>query len=220
MTTAESTSVPRLKRGSLEPGQRFARWTVVQKAERIGSRLYHLCRCDCGTERLVREYFLRVGHSQSCGCLNRDVITKHGAHESPEYYVWRAIKARCRNPGHAAYPRYGGRGVGICDEWFNDFSAFIAHVGRRPSNQYSIERIDNNKGYEPGNVCWATIKEQCVNKRNVKLYEFNGRALCIAHWANEIGMSETTLGDRLRQGCSIEEALTRPVINPAIRRRA
>jgi len=95
--------------------------------------------------------------------------TRHGearrAQRTAEYVCWRAIKARCGNPKSEDYELYGARGIRICDEWRNDFGAFLAHVGRRPSSKHSIDRIDNNGNYEPGNVRWATPKEQRDNQR-------------------------------------------------------
>jgi len=90
---------------------------------------------------------------------------KHGLSQTPEYKCWQQIKARCLNPNHIAYAEYGGRGITISSSWENDFQAFLAHVGERPSSKHSLDRIKNELGYEPGNVCWATKEEQNNNRR-------------------------------------------------------
>jgi len=90
---------------------------------------------------------------------------KHGRSQLPEYKCWQQIKQRCLNPKHAAYPNYGGRGISVAPEWAGDFEAFFAHVGSRPTSKHSLERVDNDKGYEPGNCRWATWEEQARNRR-------------------------------------------------------
>lgn len=126
----------------------------------------------------------------------------------PEYEAWRSIRGRCLNPNDQAYPSYGGRGITICDDWRDSFPAFLRDVGPRPSAEHSIDRIDNNQGYEPGNVRWSTRTEQGRNKRNNHLLTLNGETRCVSEWAEVIGIQATTLFRRIRKGWTVERALT------------
>lgn len=90
---------------------------------------------------------------------------KHGFHGMPEYLAWRMMIARCHRAAHIDYPEYGGRGILVCQEWREDFRSFFQHIGSRPSADHSLDRIENSRGYEPGNVRWATAKEQALNRR-------------------------------------------------------
>ncbi len=114
--------------------------------------------------------------------------------DSPEYKTWENMKARCHNPNAAGYQYYGGRGISVCAEWRGDFSAFLQHIGPRPGIEYSVDRIDNDKGYAPGNVRWATRAQQHVNKRarkDVKLVDAD--IAFILHWA-AIGYTQIKIG--------------------------
>lgn len=157
-------------------GQRFGRLVVLSRAEN-GPRNapYWNVRCDCGTERVTRGASLRTGGSKSCGCLvkdnNRRRETTHGEAQgtdhnaTPEYNAWSSMKGRCHNPRDKGYPNYGGRGIEVCESWRNSYQAFLGDVGRRPGPGYSIDRIDVNGNYEPGNVRWATARQQVRNRR-------------------------------------------------------
>lgn len=150
-------------------GQRFGRLTAISRVHRPNGKAYWLCKCDCGGETVTNGNSLRRGHSTSCGCRRTETIRrvcfKHGSVRNPEYQVWTCLKKRCLNPTNSAYHNYGGRGITVCPEWVEDFGAFLAHVGPRPTPQHTIHRIDNDKGYWPGNVRWATKKEQAANQR-------------------------------------------------------
>ncbi len=152
-------------------GQRFGYLTAISQVEgqRIhGSRAW-LCRCDCGTEKILAANALRTGHTQSCGCHMYD--RRHGQSSSqqgkptPEYMAWDSMKQRCLNPRHKNFSDYGGRGITVCQEWTDSFEAFFAHVGPRPGPEYSLDRRDNERGYEPGNVRWTTWETQNQNQR-------------------------------------------------------
>lgn len=186
-----STCLEKAKHQMVKAGDVFERLTVVGQA---GGRRW-LCRCACGNVRLVVEGDLRTGNTRSCGCLKREMLsarsTKHGAKrrsgQTPEYSSWSAMKTRCLNPNFPAYPNYGGRGIRICDRWIQSFENFVADMGERPSLAHTLERIDNNGNYEPGNCRWVTRKEQCRNKRTSVLFEYNGERLTVQDWANRFG---------------------------------
>ena len=158
-------------------GLRFNRWIVINEAPSRGYQKRWLCQCDCGTERDVFAFALKDGSSGSCGCLHKERVseaarrahTHHGeaprGNPSVEYSTWIGMIARCTNPRRRSFKDYGGRGITVCPAWRNNFPAFLSEVGRRSSAAYSIDRIDNSRGYEPGNVRWATRSEQNSNRR-------------------------------------------------------
>jgi hypothetical protein len=150
-------------------GQRFGRLTVLAlhpERERYGTHyvfaLWH-CLCDCGAERIARGNHLRGGKVTSCGCLQRERVTKHGMHGTPTYESWHSMKRRCfcRRPN--AYPHYAGRGITVEEVWL-DFKNFYADMGDRPDGQ-TLDRIDPNSNYGPGKCRWATPLVQARNKR-------------------------------------------------------
>lgn len=151
-------------------GDRFGRLTIVERAGSSASgEIRWTLQCDCGGTKTTGASYLRRGITRSCGCFQREGVAerfrKHGGKGTVEHNAWAAIIQRCTNPKHPAWCNYGGRGITICAEWRHDFAAFLAHVGLRPSDQHSIDRIDNNRGYEPGNVRWATRSVQQSNIR-------------------------------------------------------
>src|SRR5215467_13021120 len=141
-------------------GDTFGRWLVIGKApvKEIGKNRKRfrqwLCECSCGTEREVLEGSLRRGISVSCGCFNRErsieANTKHGAtigEGTPEYRAWQAMKARCYNEENPRFKDYGGRGILVSKRWYHSFQEFFNDMGPRPSQQHSLDRIDNDKSY-------------------------------------------------------------------------
>ena len=126
------------------------------------------------------------------GCTGAD--PKH-----PLFGVWNNMHQRCGNPNHPRYDHYGGRGITVCERWRN-FPAFLADMGARPSPKHSIEREDNNRGYEPDNCCWATKVEQQRNMRCNIMIEYNGEIKCLPEWADITGISKSTLSTRYYRG--------------------
>lgn len=158
-------------------GQRFGLLATIEP-RMSGHQRAHLCRCDCGNEKVVTNAKLRTGHTVSCGCHRRAALAKqaqsvrvHGLSAAPEHRVWATMLSRCFNKNTHAYRWYGARGIKVCDRWrFGEegksgFECFIADMGMRPRPDLTIERKENNGDYEPKNCIWATWEIQRSNKR-------------------------------------------------------
>lgn len=157
---------------------------------------------------------LLSGGSRSCGCLRKELIEGRTVlvdgcprAQLPEYGVWSAMIQRCRNPARGAYARYGGRGIRVCERWRNSFDAFYADVGPRPVPGLQLDRIDNSRGYEPGNVRWATPKENCRHTRRSRMVAAFGRTAPLVEIAEAHGVSYDRLKRRLNSGWSPEDAI-------------
>lgn len=137
---------------------------------------------------------------------------RHGMDRSPEQRAWIGMRQRCLNPNKREYPHYGGRGITVCKEWLSSFEAFFAHVGPRPSPKHSLDRIDVNGNYEPGNVRWATQKEQIENTRVVRLVTLNGKTQSISAWEREMGLSRGQVRSREKAGWNLEQAILTPSV--------
>lgn len=159
-------------------GDRFGRLTVIAPAAPKHGHRAFTTRCECGKEHVVAGSDLARGAVRSCGCLNQEMRiarnTTHGhaarGRRHVLYQVWCALVRRCTDPKSADWPDYGGRGITVCDRWRTDFAAFLADMGERPSPKHSIDRIKNDRGYEPGNCRWATGSEQALNRRPKRWY--------------------------------------------------
>ena len=136
---------------------------------------------------------------------------RHGMRDSREYTSWCQIIQRCTNPKTRAYERYGGAGITVCQEWRDSFRAFLEHIGPRPSPEHSVDRIDNDRGYEPGNVRWATRLEQARNSSSVALVTLDGETRSLAEWARLAGLPVGSLYSRINKlGWSPERAIRTP----------
>lgn len=209
---AEAHPIPSNPRFKNLTNRRFGRLLVISYQGRIGENAHWECLCDCGNIRICTSGNLSRGNSKSCGCLRKDLIQQESLNtqESAEYRSWCNAKTRCTNPNARNWHRYGGRGITMCQEWINSFSSFLQYLGPKPSEKHSLDRIDNNKGYEPGNVRWATPKQQARNMVSNNSITFNGKTMCATDWTAELGLKKWTIVNRLKYGWSIERALSTP----------
>lgn len=202
-------------------GKSFARWKVVAFAGRDRKSIRHWhCVCQCGTRRAVTHERLKYGKSLSCGCYAlelraaRTLTHGEGRSRTVLYVLWVNIRARCLNPEHRDYPRYGGRGISIFAAWADDYAAFrdyiVSTLGPRPRGT-SLDRRDNDKGYQPDNVRWANRNRQQRNRRDNLRLTFRGETLPMADWAERVGLPQSTLNARVRRGWTAERALTQPI---------
>lgn len=189
-------------------GMRFGRLTAVRREYCHKTRGWHWrCACDCGTEIVAWLGNLRKGNTKSCGCLKRDTTRArsitHGDKGSSEYMTWADMIGRCHRPAHKTFANYGGRGIAVCRRW-RKFENFLADMGRRPSIQHSIERVDNNKGYSPENCTWATRQEQCRNRRTNRVIDTPKGPMLLCEAEEISGISASTLWKRLKRGWPVK----------------
>ena len=196
-------------------GLKFGRLKVLRESGPLNCE----CICDCGKLTTTTRGRLNSGKTRSCGCLRNELVaarnvkrqTTHGKTHTVEYKIWDSMVQRCTNPKDTGYAGYGGRGIKICHQWLTEFMVFLSDMGPRPSSTHSLDRVDNNGNYEPGNVRWATRKEQERNKRNNHLITIGSTTKCLSAWAEETGIEFNALSQRLRRGWTAEEAVFTPV---------
>lgn len=197
-------------------GQRFGRWTVKSYAgsDKKQNARWN-CVCDCGIERDVARLHLIHGNSKSCGCLGKEArlarCLTHGGTKLPEYRVWHGMKKRCYLPSEPAYKNYGGRGIEVDARWREDFSAFLADMGRRPSAKHTIERINNDGNYAPDNCVWATKDKQANNTRANHMLTVDGQTMTLAQTARRFGIRPGLLSSRLSRGIDPDLAVRLPI---------
>lgn len=204
-------------------GKVFGRLTVISRGENNKRRVTWNCACSCGNNTNVDANKLNNGHTQSCGCLQREKARsaniKHGHSAYPnngrptkEYNTWALMIRRCSskstNKRDGAYVK---RGITVCDSWKEDFFNFINDMGFAPSKSHSIDRIDNNLGYSKENCRWATAKEQGRNKSNTSFITANGKTLPVTQWSEETGIPYKRIHARIKRGWSAEKAVNTPV---------
>lgn len=203
----------------IEIGRTYNQLTVLGKDGKNKDRAtLWRCICSCGNEISRKGYLITSGHTKSCGCFKKQVTTrrstKHGmarrGHISPEHSIWRLIIDRCCNPKNRAWERYGGRGIKLYSEWKESFQLFYEYIGPRPSPLHSINRIDNDRGYEPGNIEWATVEQQNNNTRRSVFLIFKGRKQTVGQWAKELSIDQRKIRDRLHLGWHVHYALLAP----------
>ena len=200
-------------------GKKYGRLTAIKFIKRSKEITYWLFRCECGKTKILRYNNVISDHTLSCGCFNKEArkfngyfSIKHGESRrgklTLEYKTWSTIKTRCNNPKAIEYKNYGGRGIKLCKEWRYDYLQFLKDMGRKPDKSYSIERINNNKGYSKNNCNWIPKKEECRNKQNSVIY--NGELASEA--SKRLKMSRWAIILRIRDGWSLKRAFNTPKI--------
>lgn len=176
-------------------GRKFGRWTVLSRAENnnLGQSRW-LCRCSCGTEKVVLSGSLCNGSSKSCGCIKKERFETHGKSNTRLFRILQGMKRRCYYKQDLHYKDYGGRGITVCDEWKDNFQAFYDWaMANGYADDLTIERIDNNGKYEPSNCRWITIQEQQFNKRDNHYIAYKGKTQTIAEWSIELKIPKTRI---------------------------
>lgn len=201
-------------------GVRFGRLVAferINKRAADGSAIWN-CHCDCGRNHMSNTAHLVSERTRSCGCLRNEMAASrartHGAttrdrQHTRAYIAWAAMKYRCENPKSSGFERYGGRGIHVCERW-HSFEHFRDDMGECQPG-LTIERIENNRGYEPGNCRWATPAEQARNTRRTRLLTHGGITMCMLDWATRTGIKWATIRARLERGWSVDHTLTVPV---------
>lgn len=198
-------------------GRKFNRLKVLGFSHRNKQRnSMWICKCECGSKIIARGSDLLNGHSTSCGCIKKSLLSKlrkkHGLTGTRIYEIWKHLIRRSTKEQDRRYKDYGARGITVCNEWKRSFIAFYEWaVDNGYRENLTIDRIDNNKGYNPSNCRWATPVQQARNKRNNHYITLNGETHCISEWAEKLGISQYTISRRLRSGWSEERSLKEPL---------
>ena len=198
-------------------GVRFGRIVVLKCVGKTRNNItVYKCVCDCGDEKYLRSDKIKTQQVGACGCAKNKIRPCYRRNRKPgtrikrtsEYRAWEDIKKRCLNPKHKDYPNYGGRGIGMCDEWVNSSASFLKDMGNKPSSLHEIDRIDNELGYTKDNCHWVTKKVNNWNKRNNRVFMYKGRDVCVAELSERYKIKYSVLYYRL---CAlmmpVEEAL-------------
>jgi|SRR6185312_6004164 len=199
-------------------GKKFGKLTVLyDSGERSSRNIKWLCKCDCGNYKNIKGADLLSGNTNSCGCFKientKRVNSTHGqsrrnGQRTAEYRAYYALKNRCYNKKCKSYPDYGGRGIKVCDRWLNSFENFFEDMGKKPSANHSIDRINVNGNYEKYNCRWATRKQQANNVRNNILVTYKNKTQSLSVWCDELNLKYPRTKARLKLGWSIEDSFT------------
>lgn len=192
-------------------GEKFNKLLVLEECKERshdGHKRYK-CICDCGNITYVDGRCLRSNRVKSCGCLKHEKYNlKHGKINTRLYRILKGIKERCYKPYNHSYPNYGGRGITICDEWFNDFKSFYDwSMSHGYKDNLTIDRIDVNGNYSPDNCRWVDMKTQNNNKRSNIYLTYNGKTQTIKQWAEELNINYAPLYYRYNLGWNTKDTL-------------
>lgn len=196
-------------------GDKIGRLTLISSFRGGEGHLYWNCICECGVKTTPRDTTLKYRKALSCGCLRLELLSithrEHGDSNKPEWLAWNSMIERCERKSHPAFKNYGLRGIKVCRRWRRSYPLFLADVGRRPSPSHSLNRIENDGNYEPGNVNWATRTEQARNRRSNRIIEIDGVRKTATEWANHFHINYWTACHRIKYGWSVKEAFTAPL---------
>ena len=201
-------------------GQRFGRLTAIRQAGRNScNKIQWECICECGAVVKVTTGHLRNGHTKSCGCYMREQSTisntKHSGKGKRVYNIWCDIKKRCNNPNSWAFQHYGGRGIRVCEQWQNDFQAFHDWaMANGYEDHLTIDRIDNDGNYEPGNCRWVTQEIQNDNTRRTHYITVNGETLNIKGWAKRLKIKRSSIDSAHKRGVDLQEYIKQRIKTP------
>lgn len=204
-------------------GRKIEKLTFIKRLENSPkNHVQWLCKCDCGNERIVNTAEMSYKSMQFCcnECkvqrkksihVNGKPYNLHGMKNTPLYKIWASMKIRCQNEGASRYERYGGRGITICNEWINE-NGFMNFYNWAMASGYeeglTLDRINVDGNYEPSNCRWVTMREQQNNRSNNLLLTYNGKTKTASQWEDETGIKQGTISARIRNGWSVERALT------------
>lgn len=199
-------------------GQRFTKLVVIEKLNEKSNdgKYLHLCLCDCGNKTKVTGSGLKSGNTKSCGCYQKERVsqyeTTHGesvkGSVTAEYRIWQGMKNRCYNLKSKDYKYYGKRGIKICESWLNSYETFLKDMGRRTTQNHTIDRIDPNKDYSPENCRWIPNEEQVNTRRSTILYEYNGQLLTLNKIAEQLNVSKGWFRKKANQdNMTLEEVI-------------
>ena len=207
--------------GNVMVGDVYGRWKTLSFSGRDeGEYAVWLCRCDCGTESSVRAGNLRQGRSTSCGCIAKEKAKSrkiHGESHTRPYWAWQGMRARCNNPNNGAYGRYGAVGVRVWEPWLSDYQAFRNYVDGldRPEcadGKLTLDRIDSEGNYEPGNLRWATPLQQGRNTKRNRRVIYLGETSSLSEWCEEFDISLQAMNQAAFREPDLTVALHRRVL--------
>lgn len=202
-------------------GQKFGRLTVIGVDDRNTRKTYYFCECECGNTKSIRADSLIAGQIRSCGCMKKEQdrinLTANHSHKMSHtrpYEIWQGMKKRCYNPHDARYCRYGGRGITVCDEWREDFSAFYKWSCENGySDELTIDRIDNNKGYSPDNCRWANAETQSRNRESNVRITIGNSTRALKEWCEIFDVDYSTVHARYERNgfTGIDDLFNKPI---------
>lgn len=197
-------------------GEFFGKFTVLRRGEnRVEpsgkTKVYWLCKCECGSEKEIEASSLREGTSKSCGCVKKEnaknLNLSHGMYRSAQYKAWQKMKERCLNPNVERYPNYGGRGITVCKRWLESFENFYEDMGDKPTPQHSIDRKDVNGNYEKDNCRWVTNQEQHYNKTNTLYVRYKNENKSLSELCKKYHLNYKSTWRQYKKGFTFEQIL-------------